>query len=137
MSALKAVLRVRSLLEKRALAEQVAAERVALEARAAVAAARTERAGHRPTTGTASAAAITAGRVGALALHERVLGAGQRAHVAEREAELAGNRRVAAAIGRRSVERLDERRNAQAAATAAKRVERQLDDLAIDRWRRS
>lgn len=82
-------------------------------------------------------AGLASARVGAMALHDGVLRADQLELATGREAELAGQRRVDAAIARRSVERLDERRTAAAAIAAAKRVERQLDDLAIDRWRRA
>lgn len=137
MSALAAVLRVRTLLERRAIAEHAAAERAVVEARAAAAEARRTRATHRADVGPTSRGALTGGRVAALALHEEVLRADLDERTRGREAEVTGQRRVEAAIARRSVERLDERRNAAAAAAAAKRTERQLDDLAIDRWRRT
>lgn len=137
MSALKAVLRVRSLLERRALAEHAIAERHAGAAHAAAEQARGDLASHRFETGPTSAAGLAGARVGALALQDGALRAEQRELSAGREAELAAQRRVQAAVARRSVERLDERRSAAIASEAAKRVERQLDDLAIDRWRRS
>jgi hypothetical protein len=137
VSALAAVLRVRSLLERRATAEHARAERALEAARAEVASARDARTAHQPPAGPTSRPGLTGDRLGALALHEHVLRAGQGERTAARDAELAGKRRVEAAVARRSVERLAERRNAATAAIAAKRVERQLDDLAIDRWRRS
>lgn len=137
MSALKAVLRVRTLLERRALAEHALAEREAAAARIATERARAALASYTSAVGPTDRAGLVGARVGGMALHEDVLRAGQRELASGREAELAGKRRVDAAVARRSVERLDERRSAVLAATAAKRVERQLDDLAIDRWRRA
>jgi flagellar biosynthesis chaperone FliJ len=137
VTALKAVLRVRSLMERRALAEHAMAEREAAAARATVEHARAARSAHRSGFGPMTAAGLTGARAGAMALHDDVLRADQQELAAGREAELAGQRRVEAAIARRSVERLDERRTVAAATAAAKRVERQLDDLAIDRWRRA
>jgi hypothetical protein len=137
VSALAAVLRVRTLLERRALAEHAAAERAVVVARGEVAVAREARAGHRPQVGSTDPRALLASRVGGLALDEQVARAGERQLATGREAEVTGQRRVAAAVARRSVERLDERRHAAAAVAAAKRTERQLDDLALDRWRRS
>ncbi|WP_052668822.1 hypothetical protein [Nitriliruptor alkaliphilus] len=137
MSALKAVLRVRSLLERRALAEHAIAEREAAAARATVELARAARSAHRPDSGSMTTAGLAGARAGAMALHDDVLRADQQELATGREAELAGQRRVEAAIARRSVERLDERRTTAAAIAAAQRVERQLDDLAIDRWRRA
>jgi hypothetical protein len=137
VSALAAVLRVRSLLERRALAAQAVAEHEAATARAVAERARETRAAHRERTGPVSTAGLASARVGALALQDGVLRARQQVTNTTREAELAATRRVEASVARRSVERLDERRRAATAAAVAKRVERQLDDLAIDRWRRS
>jgi hypothetical protein len=137
VSSLQAVLRVRTLLERRALAEQATAERAATQARAVAERARAARAGYRAGTGGTTRDALTGARVGTLALQESVLRADQADLAASRDAELAAQRRVQASVARKSVERLEERRSAATAAAAAKRVERQLDDLAIDRWRRS
>lgn len=128
---------MRSLLERRALAEHATAERAAAAARADLAQARADRSSHQAPSGPTTKAGLSRARLGALAMHDNVLRAGQRELAAGRDAELAASRRVDAAVARRSVERLAERRSAAVAAAASKRVERQLDDLAIDRWRRA
>jgi flagellar export protein FliJ len=135
---LRTVLHVRELAERARLAQRAAAERArhaALEARASAEQAR-ER--HRPHV----AAGLGAGdlhsfQLGGLALTAAVATAELEHRRAEQVVVEAERALVAAAVARRSVERLAERRTAAAAAAERKRQARRDDDVALQSWRRS
>lgn len=131
------VLRVRELVERRRQAERATAEQAAHLAglRSAAAAQARDEAGGRLPDGP-GIDGLRLHRLGTVALSEAA-DAAARAHGDTRaEVEVAERRQVAAAIARRSVERLHERRSAEAATRAAKLADRQLDAVALQVWRR-
>lgn len=137
MSRLGAVRRVRELVVNRRLAELAAAERTAAEALAARRDARAARAEVRGPRGRLQPSDLAAARIGQLAAVEDIAEADRRSSDADRVVATARATWVAAAVDHRSVERIETRRAADRTREAARRAERQLDDLAIVRWQRS
>jgi hypothetical protein len=129
------VVRVRELAEHRRLAERAAAATAVREAVAARAAAADAYDGHRPDPGPTRPAVLTAHRLAGVALGEDVERTVDVERLADRDLELAEARRVEAAVARRSVERLADRQRAAAAVAAIRAADRQMDDLALQRWR--
>ena len=133
---MEAVLHVREVLERRCLVEEATARqtlRIATEARQA---AEHLRDGDDRVVGAASVDRLRHARLGGLARGEAVDAAVEHERATRRAAELAGQRRVEAAVSRRSAERLRERRADEAAANATRAAERQLDAVALETWRR-
>ena len=134
---LAAVLGVRERIEKQRQAEQATAQRDREHASAALAAALAQRAaqqlyvGHRLAT-----EELFAHRVGLVALGESVEHAAGHHAATEQAVERAGARLVEAAVDRRSVERLRERRLADERAAEARRQQRRDDEVALQIWRR-
>jgi flagellar export protein FliJ len=134
---LAAVLGVRERIEKQRQADQASAHREREHASATLAAALAQRAaqqlyvGHRIAT-----AELFAHRVGLVALGESVEQAADHHAVADHAVERAGAALVEAAVARRSVERLRERRSADERAAEAKRQQRRDDEVALQIWRR-
>lgn len=77
------------------------------------------------------------GRIGALGLADEAVLADRERRAAERAGEEAELRRQEAAISRRSVERLKERRDDESDREAARRQARRDDENGIAAWRRS
>jgi flagellar export protein FliJ len=134
---LAAVLGVRERIEKQRLADQATAHREREHASARLAAALAQRAAQQLYVGhTIATAELFAHRVGVAALGERVEQATEQVTTAERHVERAGTALVEAAVARRSVERLRERRLADTRAAEAKRQQRRDDEVALQIWRR-
>jgi flagellar export protein FliJ len=134
---LAAVLGVRERLEKQRQAEQAVAHRDREHASAALAAALAQRAAQQLVVGRRLATAeLFAHRVGLTALGESVEQATEHHTVAEQAVEHAGAALVEAAVARRSVERLRERRAADEREAEAKRQQRRDDEIALQIWRR-
>lgn len=134
---LRVVLHVRELVERRRLAERVAAEQTlhlaGLRREAA------ERARDTPAAmpdGDGGLGAMQLHRLGGVALSEAAEAAAGAQAAAARDVAAATGRYVEAAVAHRSVERLAERRRTEAATQAAKAAERQLDAVALETWRR-
>lgn len=133
------VRRVREHMERRRIIELMLAEREAAEARADREAARAER-DARLKAGTEEALTpdqLTLLRTHGLAVQEVVFIAERRVESADEVTERSRLAAVDAAIARRSVERVAEKRADEAARDASRRAERHLDDVAVERWRRS
>lgn len=137
MSRLSAVRRVRELLESRRLAELADAERAASRAIDARRQARAAREQQGVAGGRRSLDQLAADRAAMLAALDLVTDADRQVDDADRAVATARQRFTEAAIERRSVERIESRRAAEQARAAARRADRQLDDLAIIRWGRS
>ncbi len=131
------VLRLRTLVERRRLAEAAEA------ARAASSAAREHRErtvrfheqAVAPST-TVTVEELVSRRLDALALGDDLSEAHDAYLAAVRDERRATARRTEAGVRRRSVERLAERRTTEAARLASRRSELQLDAAALERWRR-
>lgn len=133
---MKVVLQVREGTERRRMAEQAAADlqlRLATETHGDAVAARDGRAAPGAMRSTE---ALHQHRFGTLALNDAVERARERERQALRDAEVADQRRIEAAIARRSAERLAERRQTEAAGRAARTEAAQLDAVALETWRR-
>jgi flagellar export protein FliJ len=134
---LAAVLGVRERIEKQRQADQAVAHRNREHASATLAAALANRAaqqlmvGHRIAT-----EELFAHRVGIAALGDAVEQAGEHHRAADQAVERTGAALVEAAIARRSVERLRERRLADEREAEAKRQQRRDDEVALQIWRR-
>jgi len=134
---LESLLHVRELVEKRRLAERAAAEREHNAAESARTAAIAARAALRPVAGTAvEPDDLLVDRLVAMALQDAVITAGIGVENAQRGVDIAERRRTLAAIERRSVERLKERRQAEADRDAARLDGRRLDEAGLTAWRR-
>lgn len=135
---LPVVLRLRELREQEATVARAAARRRAADAaaRTSMAAFARDRAGV-PAGTAADAAGLEAARLQGLALDDEVRRAAEQQVTADRAADRAEDVRVGAAVARRSVERLQERRTAEHTEAAAKVAARRDDDVALQVWRRS
>ena len=134
---LQTVLRLRELTERQRLAERSAARREALAAAEALDDARTALAGAVAAPGTSLVVArLGATRLGALAHVDAVEAAAERVELTTRQTERTVRRLVAAAVDRRSVERLSERRAAAIARADDRRDVRRMDEVALEVWRR-
>jgi hypothetical protein len=76
-------------------------------------------------------------RMGALGLADEAVVTERERQTAERRADQAEGRRKEAAIARRSVERLEERRDAEVAREAELRRQHHDDEAGLGVWRRS
>jgi len=133
---LQTVLRLRELTERQRLAERSAARREALAAAEALDDARTALAGAVAAPGTSLVVArLGATRLGALAHVDAVEAAAERVELTTRQTERTVRRLVAAAVDRRSVERLSERRAAAIARADDRRDVRRMDEVALEVWR--
>lgn len=134
---LETLLHVRDLVEKRRLAERAAAEREHQAAVKAEQAARAARSALVPIAGSwQDADELVVDRLVGMALQDAVVTAGMNVENASRQVDIAERRRTLAAIERRSVERLKERRDEEAAKEAAKVDGRRLDEAGLTVWRR-
>lgn len=130
------LLRVRELVERRRLAEQAEAARAANDARAAHRSAIAARAAADPPVGVVvRPAALAALRCSAIALDDAVTWTDTQRSAASHQLASAEQRTIAAAIERRSAERLRDRRDAMRAAEQAKVEARRADDVALQVWR--
>ena len=133
---IQAVLAVREVQERRRLAEEAAAAQALSIATAVREAAEDRRDTSQRTGGDTSVERLRQLHLGGLAHADAAEVAAQDERVARRTAELATEGRVAAAVSRRSAERLHQRRADETAAAAARAMERQLDAVALEVWRR-
>lgn len=131
---LSAILRIKSLVEARRQAEQAAASfrvRAADQHRQASESASQQ---HVVADGATTAAAMALGRAAGVSRQLDVDEAATALRMAQREAQRAEQAWQAVAIERRTIERAVERQQTRAALIAARQAERQLDDLAGQRW---
>lgn len=131
---LRTVLRLRELVEQR---ETVALAHADRTLRAAHARSEQERARHERETRTLDAsdvAQLMAQRVAGSASLEAVAVADDRVLGAARVRDERAAARTEAAVRRRSLERLLERIEAREAEDAARRLQREADELAVMRW---
>jgi hypothetical protein len=134
---LQAVLGVRERVEKRRLAERVAAQRHLRQAeRAREQAERARDEAARPPASAAHVQLLILYRLGGLAHTEAVDSAVERETTARLHAERAGQLQVEAAVARRSVERLQERRLAERQKADQRVADRRGDDIGLETWRR-
>lgn len=134
---LQTVLRLRELVERQRLAERAAAEREARAAAEALDDARVAFADATVVPGTSLVPTqLGAMRLGTLAHGEAVEVAAEQVQGTVRESERTSERLVAAAVDRRSVERLRERREAVIARAEDRRDARRMDEVALQVWRR-
>jgi hypothetical protein len=134
---LATVLRVRGLQERRRQAEEAAARRRAREAERERREAERARDEAATVPGTvARAQLLVLHRLGGLAHAERAEEAGQRQAAAEGELSDAQRRTVEAAVARRSVERLQERRTEEVVRRVERSEQRRTDEAAMQVWRR-
>jgi len=126
--------RVRARVEERRLAEAATAHASLAEARRRrnEAASAAQQSPLPP--GPATAAAASLARASGTGLTIQVVSRIQRERDAEHMAQLATDRHRRSARELRTIDRLDERDRARTALLAARRAERQLDDLATQRW---
>lgn len=135
---LATVLELRELVERQRLVERAAAAREHASAVEALGAACELRADAVVEPGTSMVASqLSAHRVQSIALGDAVDQLEVEVRATARESELAGQRLVAAAVRRRGVERLRDRRAAVAARATGRRDARRLDEVALQVWRRS
>lgn len=86
---------------------------------------------------TVDAQGLQAARLGALGLADSAVEADRERRSAERAGEQAEQQRQQAAIARRSVERLQQRRELETARDAQRQQARRDDEVALTTWRRS
>jgi flagellar export protein FliJ len=135
---LATVLKLRERVERQRLAERAAADRHHATAVQSLGTAIELRADAVVTPGTSlDPAALAAHRVQVIALSDLVDTVEQKVQASVIETQLAGQRLIAAAVQRRSVERLRERRGAVTVKAEARRDGRRLDEVALQVWRRS
>jgi flagellar export protein FliJ len=135
---LTSVLELRERVERQRLAERAAADRRHATAMEALGTAIELRADAVVAPGTSlDPAELSAHRVQVIALNDLVDTVEQKVQTSGNETQLAGQRLIAAAAQRRSVERLRARRGAATAKAEARRDGRRLDEVALQVWRRS
>lgn len=135
---LATVLHLRELVERQRLAERAAAARTQALAEQALETAIELRADAALPAGTdLRAADLSAHRVQGIALDDLVATVDEKVRDSAEQSDRATQRMIAAAVERRSVERLRERRDAVAAKVEQRRDARRLDEVAIQVWRRS
>ena len=135
--ALKTVIRVRELAERRRLAEQAQALRDAEAADAARDQADAAFTGAAVPAGDTTAVVLHSYRASIIALGEAVEDAEGTSAAAHQQVERAQQLTVEAAIERRSAERLEQRRDAAEAASVSREAQRRADETALQIWRRS
>ena len=132
------VIRLREQREQEHLIARASAQRRAAVAQSRVSGLLQAMTDLHPEPGTQLAAGgLHASRLGALGLADEAVLADRERRAAERAGEEAEKRRQQAAIARRSVERLKERRDADAARDEGRRQARRDDEMGLTAWRRS
>jgi flagellar export protein FliJ len=135
---LATVLSLRERVERQRLAERAAADHRHATALQALQTAVELRAEAAVAPGTnLEPAQLSAHRVQVIALGDLVDAVEQVVHGSAQDRRLAARQLVAAAVQRRSVERLRDRRDAARTEADARRDERRLDEVALQLWRRS
>jgi flagellar export protein FliJ len=140
VSRLPVVQRLRALLERRALGAYAAAEREVAEAESGLAARRTARLNRPMTSGPLSPLQLRALELSGVAAEDAVTAAAQATEDARERRDEAGTALTEAAMRRKAVERLHQRREADHARVAQEAAQRSLDELAVlrhagSRWR--